>query len=79
MASIALPTKSILMPYSQRVPGSLASGVVSAAFLQVVIAGVPVAFSHLSGVRSYCRASCATDENLPNVSMASTASPNLSA
>jgi len=41
-ASTALPTKSILVPYSQRVPGSVMMGVFSAAFWQVMIPGVPV-------------------------------------
>ena len=42
-ASTILPTQSILMPYSQPSPGSKSSGVVSAAFVHVVIPGVFVA------------------------------------
>ena len=37
----ALPTQSMLMPYSQRSPGSKASGRVSALFSQVVMPGMP--------------------------------------
>jgi hypothetical protein len=40
-ASTALPTQSMLMPYSQRSPGSDASGMVSALFSQVVMPGMP--------------------------------------
>ncbi len=42
-ASTILPAQSMLMPYSQRSPGSNRSGVVSAALAQVVMPGVPVA------------------------------------
>ena len=38
-ASTALPTKSMLMPYSHRSPGSKRSGVRKAAFWQPVIPG----------------------------------------
>ena len=39
-ASIALPTQSMLMPYSQRLPGSNSKGIVSAAFVQEMIPGI---------------------------------------
>ena len=42
-ASTILPAQSMLMPYSHRSPGSKSSGVVSAAFVQVVMPGVFVA------------------------------------
>jgi hypothetical protein len=38
--STILPTQSMLMPYSQPSPGSNSSGVVSAAFVHVVMPGV---------------------------------------
>ena len=42
-ASTILPAQSMLIPYSQRSPGSKSSGVVSAAFVHVVMPGVLVA------------------------------------
>ncbi len=42
-ASTIFPAQSMPMPYSHRSPGSKSRGVVNAAFVQVVIPGVPVA------------------------------------
>ena len=42
-ASTILPAQSMLIPYSQRSPGSKSRGVVNAAFVQVMMPGVPVA------------------------------------
>ena len=47
-ASTILPAQSMLMPYSQRSPGSNRSGVVSAALAQVVMPGVPVVSWYLA-------------------------------
>ena len=45
-ASTILPAQSMLIPYSHRSPGSNINGVVKAAFLHVMIPGVPVTFSY---------------------------------
>ena len=41
--STILPAQSMLIPYSHRSPGSNINGVVKAAFVHVIMPGVPVA------------------------------------